>query len=284
MRRAAICLAFFCACVAGPVAPKKPARLLAGLLHLSETARLRLDKDVEPARQCIPLLAGLLAEIRPLVAAERGPRAMEILADFLFEQKGYTREVVDDDLQFMLLPWVLEHRRGSCLGLAGVFLVMARELGIEAQGVLVPGHFFLRSEGESGHVNFELLRRGERMPDEWYLEKWQVPQANPDYMRKLSDSEVLAVLRFNLANAFRKEKRWGAASDLYEQAIAGLEGMARAHANLGLIYQMLGELRRSERAYLRAAELHPGLEGLEENLRVLKLRAPPRQDEEQQHE
>src|SRR5205823_13318274 len=60
-----------------------------------------------------------------------------------------------------LLPSVLGARRGSCLGLGALYLIVAERIGLPLDGVRVPGHFFVRTRGSSPR-NIELLHRGER--------------------------------------------------------------------------------------------------------------------------
>jgi regulator of sirC expression with transglutaminase-like and TPR domain len=66
----------------------------------------------------------------------------------LFEQLGFVREVDDEDLRFQRLAAVLTSKRGSCLGLGALYLALGERLGarygFSVEGVLVPGHFFVR--------------------------------------------------------------------------------------------------------------------------------------------
>jgi len=131
--------------------------------------------------------------------------------------------------------------------------VLAERVGLQASGVLVPGHLFIRVDTPGGHVNVELLRKGEAMPDAWYPERFGVPRGVAAYLRPLGGAETLAVLRFNLGNEQRKRQRLQRARAMYQDATAAFPDFAEAQANLGLTHQLLGELAEEwRRAHARA--------------------------------
>src|SRR5207249_11985266 len=121
----------------------------------------------------------------------------------------HAREISDRDLRWMRLSDVLAAHRGSCLGLAALYLALGERLGpahgFTVDGVLVPGHLFVRVAGH----NVELLRRGEEMPDSWYRGKYEVPDKDaPAYLRPLAPPEVLAVFDYNIGNDLRVQGRF----------------------------------------------------------------------------
>ena len=250
--------------------PLTKSALSDSLMSLSEEARIRLAAPVPSSGEVLGEWTRLRKEAVLRVGELKGELAVAALSQFIFEEKGFVREVDDSDIRFMLLPWVLRHRKGSCLGLAGLYLVLARDLGLPIHGVLVPGHFFLRLQQKSSRANIELLRKGERMPDEWYREKWPFDGKPEAYLRTLSDQETLAVFHFNLGNAHRKAQHLADAIRNYQRAISLFDTFAEAHASLGLSHQLRDDKRAAEKAYLRAKELQPGLPGLGRNLAVLR--------------
>jgi regulator of sirC expression with transglutaminase-like and TPR domain len=197
---------------------------------------------------------------------ESGADKIDALNRLIFEELKFEREVQDDSIKFMLLPYVLEHKKGSCLGLAALYLALAERSGLEVRGVLVPRHFFLRHK----HRNIELLRKGAAMPDEWYKETWQVPAGAPAYLRMLTERELLAVFWFNLGNARRMKGEYEKAEEIYGRVIADFPDFAEAHANLGLVLQLQKKFEPAMESYLDARALQPGLPGLKQNIDALK--------------
>jgi regulator of sirC expression with transglutaminase-like and TPR domain len=203
-------------------------------------------------------------------ALGRGESSAQVLRRVLFEEGRLVREIDSQEPRFMLLPGVLHERRGTCVGLGTLYLVLAERLGVPAHGVLVPGHFFVRIR-EGGRLrNVELLRQGEEMPDSWYRGKYAVPEAGGGaYMRELTVTEVAAVLRFNLGNELRERGRVEEALARYRRAAADFPSFAEAHASLGLTLQLLGRLEQARGAYEAAQRLFPSLPGLQKNLAAL---------------
>jgi regulator of sirC expression with transglutaminase-like and TPR domain len=222
-------------------------------------------------------LADAVARVEARLRAGAAPA--DALNAVVFDELHFEREVKEADPRFMRLAQVLADRRGSCLGLAALYLALGERLGpahgFAVSGVLVPGHFFVRV----GERNVELLRRGEQMPDAWYREKWEVPEKDaPAYLRPLSPAEVLAVFDYNIGNDLRLQGRFVEAAVAYRRAISGFPQLAEAHASLGLVRHLTGALKEAEEAYRSAYAVNPHLPGLEKNLAVVReeLRAKGR--------
>jgi tetratricopeptide (TPR) repeat protein len=201
----------------------------------------------------------------------------------IVEDLGFQREVDRAELRFMLLPSVLEGRRGSCLGLAALYLTVAELLGVPLDGVLVPGHFFVRAPGPWPR-NLELLRRGEVMPDEWYRRKYgpwpetatttatppaTSPSAPSAYGRPVSVIELVAVHWFNVGNLRRTAGDLAGAERAYARAAGGFPSFAEAQASLGVVRQLRGRLTDAATAYRAAARARPDLPGLAQNMALL---------------
>ncbi len=216
-----------------------------------------------------------LDEMRARVAAHHARSGGDWVDDLdavVFGELGFQREIDSQAVEFFRLPSVIAQRRGSCLGLGGLDLVLAERLGVGLDGVMVPGHFFVRTRGPSAPRNVELLRRGEVMPDGWYQAKygpWPTGGASP-YFRALTPPELAAVFWYNAGNHLRAVRDLPGAAAAYARAAAELPGFAEAEASLGAIRQLQGALDDAEAAYAAAARDRPGLPGLDQNLALLK--------------
>jgi regulator of sirC expression with transglutaminase-like and TPR domain len=192
----------------------------------------------------------------------------------VFGELGYEREIESRDLRFIRLPSVIAQRRGSCVGLGALYLALGERVGVALDGVMVPGHFFVRRRAASPEAsarNVELLRRGEAMPDEWYRGKYGPwPSGASAYFRPLSASEVVAVHWFNAGNHLRAARDLPRAAIAYEHAAAEFPELAEAKASLGAVRQLQGALGEAEAAYEDAARARADLPGLAENIAVLK--------------
>lgn len=188
----------------------------------------------------------------------------------VFDELGFEREVQSADVRFFRFPDVIAERRGTCLGLGALYLVLAERLGFGLDGVMVPGHFFVRTREEPSR-NIELLRRGESMPADWYRRKYGPwPEHDPLAFRPLTTSGVAAAFWFNAGNVRRAARDLEGAARAYANAVAELPHFAEAEAGLGAVRQLQGALDEAEAAYSAAARGRPDLPGLAQNLALLE--------------
>jgi tetratricopeptide (TPR) repeat protein len=233
--------------------------------------------DVAEAWHAIEIMADRIAA-HPRGAGRDGEGEDDVdgLNAVVFGELGFSREVERTATRSMLLPSVVADRKGSCVGLGALYLVLAERLGIPLDGVMVPGHFFVRARasGTTRARNVELLRRGEAMPDSWYVGKYGPwPADATAYLRPLSPEEVLAIHWFNLGNQRRGDGDFTGAAEAYGRATDDLPAFAEAWASLGAMRQAGGDRVGAVRAYRSAGRANPDLPGLAQNLRLLLLGA-----------
>jgi regulator of sirC expression with transglutaminase-like and TPR domain len=183
----------------------------------------------------------------------------------LWGELGFEREIESDATRFFRLSTVLANQRGDCLGLGALYLAIGERVGAPLDGVLLPGHFFVRTRGPASH-NVELLRRGEAMPDDWYHEKYG-PWPEPDsaYARPVSLSELVAIHWYNRGNDLLRTGDLEGAGRAFARAVRGFPDFAQAHANLGTVQHLRGDLAAAAASYHAAARLWPDLPGLAGN-------------------
>lgn len=215
----------------------------------------------------------LVEQIASRVAARHAHSRADWIDDLnavVFGELGFQREIESTDVRYFRLPSVVTERRGTCVGLGALYLVLAERLGSPLDAVMVPGHFFVRTRGGAPR-NVELLRRGEAMPDAWYRSKYGPwPDGDRPYFRPLTLPEIAAVHRFNLGNHLRATRDLAGAAAAYTRVVAEMPGFAEAAASLGAVEQLEGALDEAQAAYEQAARARPDLPGLEQNLALLK--------------
>ena len=205
----------------------------------------------------------------------------------------------------------LDSRRGTCVGLAIVYLALAQRLGLDAHAVATPDHLFVRVHLGNTVRNVELTEFGREVDDDTYRRRYKIEEASIAagvFMRKLSNAEVIAHLLSNQAVALGKQgklddalARYDAALTLAPQLVAvwynrGLDLLnagrlqealedfsraielypsdAQAHNNRGLTKLKLGDREGAEADVTRALELQPGMKEAQQNLKRLKEGAP----------
>jgi len=222
-------------------------------------------------RWCWDELGRLAVFAREAQQSRPSAPVTQVLRELLFGELGFVREVTETDLGFVLLPNVLRSRRGSCVGLASVYLALTEALGVEARGVMMPGHFFVRVQARGQAENVELLRRGEPMPDSWYAGRFPVPGGHArEYARALTMNEALGVIEYNLGNERRRQLRLPEARSAYRRAVQHFPDFAEAHASLGSVLHILGELQQAAASYDTARSVNPHLPSVDVNLALLQ--------------
>ncbi len=242
----------------------------------SELVALAADFGAEP-----PAVADAWSDLERIAARiearhlRSGADRADDLAAVLFDELKFEREIESDDPRFFVLSSVLADRRGSCLGLGAVALALAERLAIPLDGVMVPGHFFVRTRGARPR-NVELLRRGESMPDAWYRAKYGPwPEGDSVYFRPLSVAELVGLHWFNAGNFLRGKGDLAGAGRAFERAAAAFPAFAEAHASVGTVRQLEGALPEAEVAYDEASRARADLPGLKQNRALLKLQLDP---------
>ena len=187
----------------------------------------------------------------------------------VFGELGFEREIRSTATRFFNLSSVIGERRGNCLGLGALYLAIGERIGIPLDGVLLPGHFFVRTRGAS-HPNVELLRRGETMPDDWYRKKYGPwPEPGSAYFRPLTVTELVAIHWYNRGNDLRAADDIAPAEAAYARSAQEFPGFAEAYASLGAIQQLRGAFAEAGMSYHAAGLAWPELPGLADNLKLL---------------
>lgn len=232
----------------------------------------------EPAPSPDSSLAALDAladEVREQ-SARPGATRRAALREVVFQRHGFAREVSDTSLRFVLLPSVLEQRRGSCVGLGSLYLALAERLGWRMVGTMVPGHFFVRLYEQSAWHDLELLHAGAEEPDAWYARRFPLPAGGAhEYARALDPLEVAAVVEYDVGNERRRQSRWLDAQHAYDVARRHFPDFAEAHASFGALAQLRGALAEASSAYAAARRANPNLSGVAQNIAVLASEGGP---------
>jgi len=245
------------------------ARTLSGARFDPAPARRVLD---EAAVACAAHIKSTLGE----GAEAQSVPASDAICSFLFQRLDlepdlHSASVESYDPRRVFPSSVLERGGGDCIGLGLLFLALAERLDVPVRGVLVGTHFFVRYDDGVTKRNYEMLRRGHSHPDWYYRERFEIPYASGDYLRSLSTREVVAVVLYNVAEAYRKAGRGGEAGAVYERVLEILPGFAEARGNLAVLDAASGD------AALAAAELavvirdNPNLESAYANLATAYL-------------
>ena len=82
-------------------------------------------------------------------------QAAQILNNYLFTELGFTAVKEADYPEDLFLHTVIDNKQGYCLSLSILYLSISERLGLPVNGVVVPGHFFVRYEKDGIRFNIE---------------------------------------------------------------------------------------------------------------------------------
>lgn len=149
------------------------------------------------------LLDGLAEEYR---RRHRLPDALG-LARFLFEEKGFRGNREDyDNPRNSDLAEVIRSGRGLPLSLACLYLLVGRRLGLEVEGVDLPGHFLVRARAGSRQLVLDCFAGGKVVEEEALLARSPLPEEETlRLLRRPPDAAaILARVLRNLWHAYRR--------------------------------------------------------------------------------
>ena len=184
-------------------------------------------------------------------------KAIPIINDYLFGELGFTPISDADDPNDLFLHSVLDRRRGYCLSLSVLYLAIGERLGMPLQGVVVPGHFFVRYESGQIRFNIETTSKGAILSDDHYIDKFKVPSDRGGiYMKSLSKVQTLGCFFNNLGNVYHDTGNLQMALLAIERAVQINPDLSESRANLGNIYLKLGRVEQAISQYQTALEIN----------------------------
>ncbi len=251
-------------CTRGPT-QRPPGPITSALFALSA----EFGADADATTRAFASLQDIALRVEKRHANSHADVTEDITA-VVFGELGFEREIDSAATRFFQLSTVIGERRGNCLGLGALYLAIGERMGVPLDGVLLPGHFFVRTRGP-GHHNVELLRRGEAMPDDWYRKKYGPwPEVGSAYFRPVTVTELVAVHWYNRGNDLRAAGALAAAEAAYARASREFPDFAEAYASLGAVQQLRGAFAEARVSYREAARAWPDLPGLAGNLELLE--------------
>jgi regulator of sirC expression with transglutaminase-like and TPR domain len=194
------------------------------------------DEDAALDLQAVQVEIDELAErLRRRLPPDAAPlQRLRLLNQFFFQELGFAGNVNDYyDRDNSALPMVLRTRRGIPLTLALLYIEIAQQVGLQAQGVSFPGHYLVKLRMPLGEVVID-----------------------PFTGRSLDRSELEERLQ-----PFRRQRAETAEDEvplgLFLQAATPRETLARLLRNLKEIHRSAGDLPRLAAVLRRLVILLP---------------------------
>lgn len=266
-------------------------------LSLVEAAA-SIGQDEDPGLDVQAVLAeidALAARLRRRLAADAVPlQRLRILNRFFFHELGFAGNVNHYyDPNNSYLHEVLRSRRGIPITLAVLYVELAQQIGLVAQGVSFPGHFLVKLRLNQGQRQGEVLIdpfTGHSLSRE-ELSELLLPYRRSHglegedeaplglFLQSASAREVLARMLRNLKEIHRNDESWASLLAVQRRLVVLLPRNWDERRDRGLAYAELGCHREAAEDLATYLDHRPAAEDaavLTERLTELRRGRPPR--------
>ncbi len=218
-----------------------PVFLRAELDRLTESARRRL-KDARSGKEIIDAL-------RETIHSEGGYRYTDRV-----DAQG-----IPVNSEELFLHGLLKTRRGYCMNLSLLYLILGERLELPLYGVALPNHFFVRYDSGTERVNIEATESGAPYSDDFYMRRFGLVTgpATRFFTQNLDKRQTLGAYFSNVGMAHYRKNRVREAVFYLEASARINEQSVEAHNNLANIYTESKQFDQAIRHYKLALRSDP---------------------------
>jgi regulator of sirC expression with transglutaminase-like and TPR domain len=160
----------------------------------------------------------------------------------------------------LLVSGVLARGQGYCVGIAGVYLSVAEELGLPIKAVATPTHVFLRFDNGKTRINIETFNAGAPLPDEQYVAQQRIAPASVKkgvFLEGLTTDRFLAQVYNNLGVIYSERRDFEKAAEEYAEALRLDRHLPAAWYNHGKDLAAQKEFETAIKSFSKALWLNP---------------------------
>jgi len=237
-------------------------------IDLAETVLL-ISKHRDPAINLAPLQAELdrlTDAVRNKLATATSPE--EIVNAFrktIHQEAGYRysdqvdAQGIPINPAELFLHGMLASKRGYCMNLSLLYLIIADRLDIPLYGVPLPNHFFVRYESGRTRINIEATDGGYTLPDSFYQKRFSLPEPKSSifFMRNIGKKSTLGAYFSNVGMVYYKSKQPETAVFYLNLSTQINPESIEAHNNLANIYSETQQMQKAILHYQLALKADP---------------------------
>ena len=207
------------------------------------------ELDIQAVLADVDVLARRLGERLPADAS--ASHKLHVLTHFFHQELGFAGNLNNFyESSNSYVHWVLVTRRGIPITLAVLFMELAMQLGLRAQGVAFPGHFLVKLRLASGEVVLDPLTgqslSRERLDE--FLQSFRAGTGLPDdaelpvelFLQAASPRQIIARMLRNLKEIHRAAQDWPLLLAVQQRLVLLLPGDATERRDRGLVLEALG--------------------------------------------
>ena len=225
----------------------------AGLNLLEAAAAIAQDEhpdlDTQTVLADVDVLARRLGERLPADAS--ASHKLRALSRFFYQELGFAGNLNNFyEPGNSYVHRVLATRRGIPISLAVIFMELATQLGLRAQGVAFPGHFLVKLRLPSGEVVLDPFT-GQSLSREQldeFLQSFRAGTGLPDdaelpielFLQAAAPRQIIARMLRNLKEIHRAAQDWPLLLAVQQRLVLLLPGDACERRDRGLVLEALG--------------------------------------------
>jgi regulator of sirC expression with transglutaminase-like and TPR domain len=220
-------------------------------------AKLTIDKLIDPSIN----IDRALGEINYMAqnvnsAATPGMTAMDrmqSLRTYLYDTGPWNQnqpfqydyaDPLGTNIQNKLLPTYLKTRKGNCISMPFLFVILADKLGLNATVATSPLHVLVKFKTPQNEkwINLEATDIAQSLDDSFYHQKSPMTATainNGVYLQPLSKKEAVAVMAVVLSEYYAQQKQWQKSIDVSTLILKYYPKFAYAMIKIGNAYSKL---------------------------------------------
>ncbi len=167
---------------------------------------------------------------------------------------------------------IFREKKGSCVGMSLIYLLLAEKTGLPLYAVLAPSHMFVRYDDGTGKYNIETLRKGENMSNEWYIRRYGITDTFLYPLRNLNIREVEAVVWYNLGTIEYNKQCYKRAIEFLSYSSELMPYFPEAKGNTALALDACGETDSALSILLSLRKKFPTLENIDRNIAAIQIK------------
>lgn len=210
-------------------------------------------------------LDDLTNDVKRKLDGNRSPqKIIQALRDVIHQDHGYrfTEQVDPQGIPInpaeLFLHGLLSSKRGYCMNLSLLYLIVGDRLDLPLHGVALPNHFFVRYDDGTLRSNIEATQGGQTFDDSFYRERFLGDAANNlFFMKNLTKKQTLGAYFSNVGMVMFRNRRTDDALFYMEQSVALNPEALDARNNLANIYSEQKQYDRAIEQYRQALKTDP---------------------------
>ncbi|MCH8156874.1 MAG: SUMF1/EgtB/PvdO family nonheme iron enzyme, partial [Nitrospinae bacterium] len=237
-------------------------------IDLTETLLL-ISQDWNPSLDTAPLRAELdrLTESarKRLHTDSSAKETVDVLREVIHREGGYryTEQVDAQGIPLnpdeLFLHGMLKTKRGYCMNLSLLYLILGERLNLPLYGVGLPNHFFVRYESGTERINIEATELGATFPDSFYENRFGLKfgPETPFFTQSLNKKQTLGAYLSNVGMAHYRNSQTQKAIFYLKLATGINPSSIEAHNNLANIHGETGQHALAVQHYQQALRADP---------------------------